>query len=182
MADINVTVTNSAAVNATLSSLPVIAATVTQLPAIRATLTSLPAINATLSSLPSIHVTLTGTGVPGAAAADVLTLTAGEALSARDCIYRAADGKVYKATNATDAKEATGYVLTDIAQDDTGLVYFGSGIISGFTGLTANIRVFLSATPGAFATVTGSGAIVQQTGRTISDTQIYFEPQSPIGQ
>ncbi len=165
MADINVTI-SPANISATLSSTAAINATLSNTPAINATLNSTAAINATLSNTPAITV----------------TLSAGENIAARDLVYRAADGKVYRADAGNEAKEATGYVLNAIAQDATGLVYFGAGVIGGFSGLTPNVRAFLSTSPGAISTTVGAGDIVQQVGRTLSATQLYFEPQSPIGQ
>lgn len=181
MADINVSI-SQANISATLSSTAAINATLSNTPAINATLSSTPAINTTLSNTPVLNIALSGTGPAGAAASDVLTLTAGENIAARDLVYRASDGKVYRADASDDTKEATAYVLSAIAQDATGLVYFGAGVIGGFSGLTPNVRLFLSTTPGATSTTTGAGNIVQQIGRTISATQIFFEPQSPVGQ
>ena len=181
MADINVTI-SPANISATLSSTAAINATLSNTPAINATLNSTAAINATLSNTPAITVTLSGTGPAGPSASYVLTLPAGENIAARDLVYRAADGKVYRADAGNEAKEATGYVLNAIAQDATGLVYFGAGVIGGFSGLTPNVRAFLSTSPGAISTTVGAGDIVQQVGRTLSATQLYFEPQSPIGQ
>lgn len=177
MADINVTLTNQSAINATIQNAAV-NSTVGSAD-VNVVVSNTPVLNATLTDTAGINITINGAS---ATMSNRMNLTSGESLAARDIIYRSSDGKVYKAVNSSDEKEATGYVLTSVAADTSVLCYFGGGIISGFTGLTPNVRIFLSATPGSISTVTGSGVIVQQIGRTLSDTEIIFEPQTAIGQ
>jgi hypothetical protein len=126
-----------------------------------------------------LDITFMPTGVGG----DTQTLTAGEALSAGNLVYVNASGNVLKADASSEAKEAVAFVTSAISNAATGTVYFGSGIITGLTGLTAGSRYFLSGTtPGAVTTTapTGTGKIVQQVGRAISTTVLYFEPQAPV--
>ena len=111
------------------------------------------------------------------------SITAGENLSARDLIYIAADGLAYKADANDSSKDAKAIVIANITIGNTGTSYIGNKVMDGFVGLTINTRYFLSdITPGGFETTVGSGAIVQQIGYAVSTTQLYFEPQSPIGQ
>jgi|JI10StandDraft_1071094.scaffolds.fasta_scaffold948477_1 hypothetical protein len=116
---------------------------------------------------------------------DVRTVTAGENLSAGNLIYMSAAGTVFKADANAEGKEATGFVLTSITAAASGTAYFGGGVISGLSGLTAGARYFLSnSATGAvalYASLTfGAADIVQQVGRALSTTELYFEPQSPI--
>lgn len=132
-----------------------------------------------LDSNGKLDITFMPTGVGG----DTQTLTAGEALSAGNLVYVNGSGAVLKADASSEAKEAVGFVLSAISNAASGTVYFGSGIITGLTGLTAGARYFLSGTtPGAVTTTapTGTGKIVQQVGRAISTTVLYFEPQAPV--
>jgi hypothetical protein len=122
--------------------------------------------------------------MPAGIGADTRTVTAGETLAAGDLIYMAAGGTVFKADANAEGKEATGFVLAGITSGGTGTAYFGGGVISGLTGLTVGARYFLStATPGRAGLYSGltftAGDIVQQVGRSLSATELYFEPQSP---
>ncbi len=128
---------------------------------------------------------LDATLMPAGVGQDVRTVTAGENLSAGNLIYMSAAGTVFKADANAEGKEATGYVLTSIANGASGSAYFGGGVISGLSGLTAGSRYFLStAATGAvalYASLTfGAGDIVQEVGRALSTTELYFEPQAPI--
>lgn len=126
---------------------------------------------------------LDSTFMPTGFGADTRTVTAGETLAAGDLIYISAAGEAFKADANDASKEAVGFVLAGITAAATGTAYFGSGIITGLTGLTAGARYFLSATtPGAIATAipSGAGDIVQQVGKALSTTELYFEPQSSL--
>ena len=122
--------------------------------------------------------------MPSGIGADTRTVTAGEALSAGNLVYMAAGGTVFKADANAEGKEATGFVLASISNGGTGTAYFGGGVISGLTGLTVGARYFLStAAAGAIGLYSGltynTGDIVQQVGRALSATELYFEPQLP---
>ena len=121
---------------------------------------------------------------PAGIGVDVRTVTAGENLSAGNLIYMSAAGTVFKADANAEGKEATGFVLTSITAAASGSAYFGGGVLSGLSGLTIGARYFLSnAATGAvalYASLTfGAGDIVQEVGRALSTTELYFEPQSP---
>lgn len=128
-----------------------------------------------------IDVTL----LPAGVGANTRTVTAGETLAAGDLIYIAAAGTAFKADANAEGKEAVGFVLAGITNGATGTAYFGSQTVSGLTGLTVGSRYFLSnATPGAVAlygSLTFATAdIIQEVGRALSTTELYFEPQLPI--
>jgi len=121
--------------------------------------------------------------MPTGFGADTRTVTAGENLAAGDLIYLDSAGEAFKADANSEAKEAIGFVLASVTAAATGTVYFGSGIITGLTGLTAGARYFLSAsTAGGISTSkpTGASDIIQQAGFALSTTEFYFEPQSAI--
>lgn len=132
-----------------------------------------------LDSGGKLHTSFMPTGF----GADTSTVTAGENLAAGDLVYLNSSGEAFKADANSEAKEAIGFVLSSIAAAATGTMYFGSGIITGLTGLTSGARYFLSATTaGSISTSkpTGANDIIQQVGFARSSTEFYFEPQSAV--
>jgi len=123
--------------------------------------------------------------MPAGIGANTRTVTAGETLAAGDLIYIAAAGTAFKADANAEGKEAIGFVLAGISSAATGTAYFGSQTISGLSGLTVGSRYFLSnATPGGIALYSAltfaTADIVQEVGRALSTTELYFEPQTPL--
>lgn len=121
--------------------------------------------------------------MPSGIGGDTRTVTAGETLAAGDLIYLDSAPEAFKADANTDSKAAIGFVLAGITAAATGTAYFGSGIISGLSGLTPGAKYYLSATtPGGIATTkpSGAGDIIQQIGVALSATELYFEPQDAI--
>jgi hypothetical protein len=120
--------------------------------------------------------------MPTGFGADTRTVTAGETLAAGDLIYMDATPEAFKADANSDAKAAIGFVLAGITAAATGTAYFGSGIISGLSGLTAGAKYYLDTTAGGITTTkpSGSGDIIQQVGVALSATELYFEPQEAI--
>jgi len=132
-----------------------------------------------LDSNGKLDITTMPTGVGG----DTQTLTAGEALSAGNLVYVNASGQVLKADANAATKAAVGFVLSSVANAASGTVYFGSGIVTGLTGLVAGTEYFLSASATGAVTATpptGTSKIVQPVGRAISTTILYFEPQAYV--
>lgn len=127
-------------------------------------------------------VSVPGPQGPQGVGGSVSTITAAENIAARDLVYLNASGQALKADANSAVKEAIGFAQSAILSGASGAVNFGSGIITGFTGLTAGARYFLSTTPGEITTTkpTGSADVVQQVGFAISSTQLYFEPQPAI--
>lgn len=121
--------------------------------------------------------------MPSGVGGDTRTVTAGETLAAGDLIYLDSAPEAFKADANADTKAAIGFVLSGITAAATGTAYFGSGMITGLSGLTAGAKYYLSAsTPGGITTTkpSGSGDIIQQVGVAVSATELYFEPQDAI--
>ena len=120
--------------------------------------------------------------MPTGFGADTRTVTAGETLAAGDLIYLDSTPEAFKADANSDAKAAVGFVLAGITAASSGTAYFGSGIISGLSGLTPGAKYYLSTTAGTIDTAkpNGTGDIIQQVGVALSATELYFEPQPAI--
>lgn len=109
------------------------------------------------------------------------TYTAGEAISARDILYTSASGTVMKADATNKAKAAQAVTQAAISNAATGPVFFAGKRITGFTGLTAGERYFLSnTTPGGIAlfsalTFNTTGHIIQCVGIAESSSVLRFE-------
>ena len=134
--------------------------------------------------IPSLNSSgkLDSTFMPTGFGSDTLSLTAGEALSAGDLIYINGSGQMLKADADSASKAAVGFVLASVSNGASGTAYFGSGLVTGLTGLTAGSVYFLSQTAGAITTTapTGTNVIQQQVGYATSATTLYFEPQPAI--
>lgn len=107
------------------------------------------------------------------------TYTAGEAISAGDLVYVSAAGTVMKADANAVAKAAIGFAPSSISNGATGTVIFGSGKITGLSGLTAGSQYFLSnAATGAVALYSSltytAPDVVQQVGIAESTTVLRF--------
>lgn len=121
--------------------------------------------------------------IPGS---EVITIVAGENLSAGDLVNLYDDagvGKVRKADASSGiSKSAIGYVLSSATSGASVAVYF-EGVISGLTGLTAGENYFLSATnPGKVTATapTATGHICQFIGKARSSSILVFEADTPI--
>lgn len=86
----------------------------------------------------------------------------------------------------TNGRPADGFVMTAVADSASGTVFF-EGINDQLSGLNTGTQYYLSDTPGdptdsTGAPVTGgnAGDIVQQLGRSISPTAIYFERSQTV--
>lgn len=125
---------------------------------------------------------LDSTFMPTGFGTDTLTLTAAETLAAGNVVYVSAANTVSKADANSATKAAVGFVLSSISSSATGTVYFGSGFITGLSGLTAGALYYLSGTAGGITTTapTGTGKIQQQVGFAVNTTTLYFEPQPAI--
>lgn len=106
--------------------------------------------------------------------------TAEEALSIRDAVYISSADNVSIADNSTSAKaQVLGFAkATTLITDPVEVHKFG--VLTGFTGLTAGARYYLSSTPGAVtATVpSGSGATITSVGFAKSATALDVVIQS----
>lgn len=111
-------------------------------------------INAPDNTAGKVPVTKTGGVIDAGFVANVFTL--GESCSLNDALYfDLADGKVYKAQSANDKKTRNfiGFAKKAGVLNDQ-IPVQGSGIVSGFSGLTANAPYYLSTTAGAITATT----------------------------
>lgn len=109
-------------------------------------------------------------------------VVAGEALTAGNLINIYSSASVPKArkANNTNGREAVGYVLEDVAQNDMATVYL-NGKITGLSGLTIGATQYLGTSGAATATApTASGSTLQEIGTALSATEIIFVPLTPI--
>lgn len=113
---------------------------------------------------------------------DLKNLVASENLSAGDLVniwYDVSIQKVRKA-DASNGRRAVGFVKAPVLSGASVDVYLET-TISGLSGLTPGLPMFLGTTGQATATApTTSGYISQEIGIAISATEISFEPQQPI--
>jgi hypothetical protein len=127
-----------------------------------------------------IDVTMMPTGI----GADTASVTTSEALAAGDFvnIHESTGVKVRKASAASVATEAHGFVLSAFASGAAALVYFEGTNPTGQSGLTGG-DVFLSPTTpgkGQSAVPTTAGQIVQVIGTAVSATSVNAGVQRPI--
>ena len=105
-------------------------------------------------------------------------LTAGNLVNVHDS---AGTANVRKA-DASNGRLADGFVLSNVTSGQTATVYF-EGAVTGLTGLTIGVRLFLSGTtPGAVTATapSSSGHYVQQVGVSSSTSAFSFSPQLPF--
>ena len=119
--------------------------------------------------------------IPGS---EVLSLPAGENLTAGDFVYVDGAGEVRLASAAAAGNSAQGFVKDTVLAAASVDVFF-EGINSNVSGLTTGAKQFLSdVTPGgsveAGALPTGTGELVQELGFALSATSMFFEQQRSI--
>jgi hypothetical protein len=114
--------------------------------------------------------------MPVGLGADVLTVTASEALGAGSFV-NIYSGGVRKADASAVDKECDGFVLDAALSGQPATVYF-EGRNTSLTGLTVGARYYLSALVAGEATTTPpdtSGNVVQYLGRATEATSLSFE-------
>jgi len=127
---------------------------------------------------------LSNTMMPTGVGADSKTIVASEALAAGDLVNVFDDTstpKVRKA-DASNGREANGYVLSAISASANGEVFF-DGTIIGLSTLTIGAKYYLSGvTAGTITTTPPStaGQIVQKVGKALSATELSFEPGETV--
>jgi len=89
--------------------------------------------------------------------------------------------KIRKADATTTGKDAVGFVKTGSTAPTANTIFF-EGVNAGNAALTEGVTYWLSTTAGSETTTapSASGNIVQKVGRSLSDTEINFEPSNPI--
>lgn len=124
------------------------------------------------------------TMLPASVGATSFSVTASEALTAGPVNLWNDSGtlKMRKADATTAGKEADGYVTGSVSSGASGTFYYGSGVITGLTGLTIGTIYFLSTTAGAVTSTAPSSAgnVVQRLGKAKSTTELVFAPGEPI--
>lgn len=113
--------------------------------------------------------------------ADTKTITTSEALVAGDLVnIHDATGARARKADASNGREAHGFVLSAFGSGASALVYFEASI-TGLTGLTPGAKLYLG-TSGAMTPTPPTTAthISQRVGTAISATEASFEPQRPI--
>lgn len=115
----------------------------------------------------------------GAIARASRTANCGEDIAAGDRIYIDSSGDVRKAIATSEATLATGYVEESVTTGNP-IKYYTDGTQTGLSGLTADTRMFLSATTPGAATATAPTAattFVQSLGKAPSATELTFQLQ-----
>lgn len=114
---------------------------------------------------------------------EVKIMTTSENLSAGNFvnIYSNAGTETARKSDASNGFTADGFVLAGTTSGTNATIYL-EGINNQLTSLTIGAMNYTSATPGgATATApTTSGYIVQQIGKTLSATELAFQPQQAI--
>lgn len=118
--------------------------------------------------------------MPTGVGADVVMLTATEALAAGDWINIYSAG-MRKADASTAGKPCDGFVLAAVSSGAVGAAY-KEGTNTQVTGQTMGADVFLSATPGAgtHTPLSTAGNASQRIGKAVSTTAVDFERGQPI--
>jgi hypothetical protein len=122
--------------------------------------------------------------MPVGIGADTKVLPASENLSAGNLVNVFNDSGTVKArkADATAAgKEANGFVLAAANMGENATVYF-EGRNNQLVGMTLGAVMYLATTAGAVTDTppSGSGNVVQRVGRSLSATELTFEPGEPI--
>lgn len=115
--------------------------------------------------------------------ARIVSLTAGEALTALDTVYiKAADGKAYKTKVSSTAAEGVffGFATNSVSIGGIAVILF-DGFIDGFSALSVGSRYFLSTTYGAItASPLDTTDLAQAAvGIAISTTTFMIQPWLP---
>jgi hypothetical protein len=122
--------------------------------------------------------------MPVGIGADTKQLPAFENLAAGNLVNIFNDSgtvKVRKADATTAGKEANGFVLGAFTLGQSAMVYL-DGTNTQLTGMALGAGMYLSTTPGGVTDTppSGSGNVVQRVGRSMSATELTFEPGEPV--
>jgi hypothetical protein len=121
--------------------------------------------------------------MPVGIGAQTETIAASEALTAGDFvnIYDNAGTRNVRKADASNGREANGFVLANVANAANATVYI-SGLNNAVTGVTIGRRYLSATTPGASTATPPSAAsqTYQTLGYAVSTTGILFEYDAPI--
>lgn len=124
--------------------------------------------------------------MPAGVAAEVVTATASEALSAGDLVNlysNAGTLNARKADGSAAGKPADGFVIAAVSNAATATVYLDDAIMTGLSGLTVGSDVFLSTTAAGQTTSTvpsGAGKVAQLVGKALTATTAIFRRSAPV--
>lgn len=126
---------------------------------------------------------LDSTVMPVGVGQDTASIQASENLAAGDFanIHNSGGARIRKA-DASNGREAHGFVLASVTSGNNGTVYF-EGRNTALSGLTPGTRYFLSGSTAGAATATAptaTGHIVQSLGPAVSATDLDFEKGIPV--
>jgi len=143
-------------------------------------------IKAIDSSDPDNHLVFVTDEVPvagGGGSGNSITITAGEALVARNLVYLDTDGKYRKADYLIQSRIASEILIVEdatIANDATGTATL-RGIVTGFTGLTVGSNYYVGEN-GAIVSEANlpdiDGMFQKYIGEAVSETTLNFNPSS----
>lgn len=121
--------------------------------------------------------------LPTGVGQDVVSVTAGAALTAGDFVAITSAGAVRASAAAGGSQaQAIGFVVSSFASGATATVYY-DGINPGVTGLTVGSRYYLSdITPGGLTAtpVSGTGKLHQYLGTANTTTSLAFKADDGI--
>jgi hypothetical protein len=128
--------------------------------------------------------TLDPSVMPAGSGVDVQQIIASEALTAGNLVNLWANTGVInmRKADASNGRQADGFVLANVAALATGLCYFEDDNTAA-TSLTPGAQQFLSpTTPGATTETrpTTAGHIVQKVGKAFTATSFHFKPEAPV--
>lgn len=122
--------------------------------------------------------------MPTGIGADTKNVVTSENLAAGDLVNIYNNGGVSTArkADASNGRRAHGFTLVAVTSPAAVDVYL-ENTITGLTGLTAGVTMYLSGSTAGAATATApstSAYISQEIGAAMSTTEISFEPQQPV--
>ncbi len=135
------------------------------------------------------HVALNSDGdvdstmMPPGVAAEILTITTSEDLSAGNLvnIYDDAGTPTARLADRSNGRRADGFVKASSVSGEDADVYLPTAQNTDMTGLTVAADLYLSTAGGVEETATtNSGDILQRVGKAGSATSFLFDPSDPV--
>lgn len=126
------------------------------------------------------------TMMPVGIGAETKSVVSSENLSAGDLVNiynNAGTLNVRKADGSAAGKPADGFVLAATVSPAAATVYPEEAVITGLSGFTPGVDVFLSVVTAGLATATvptGAAKVAQLVGKALSATEVIFRRGSPI--
>lgn len=137
------------------------------------------ALNKIGEGAPSAGVNVTTAA--GQIGSPFVVVTASEALTAGQVVslWNSSGGKVRKADNSDDSKQADGFVLANVLSGAAATVYLPGAVNAALSGLTPGALYFLDTAGGVTVTpTTAGGTWLQEVGRAADATHLVFNPKT----